>query len=296
MDLTRQVDIYCERVSAAFWAEPLNALTNLAFVIAGIVALASEARASGAGSARTLFAGLLMASGIIAIFTHLIALAFAYSSPFFPAALVVPVFVLGIGALVAGLLALPANWRGAAPDWAVAWLAGNAVVVGIGSFLFHTFATPWAGTADTGPIMLFILGYFTVAMHRYGGLGWRGAGFATLLFLIAMGGMSSSLRRLREALPEGLEVLFASSSYFPALVALWGVGLWLSQVRAHPAGIVLIRAAGIFAVSLTFRTMDGPLCDWIPIGTHFLWHLFNALLLWTLLDCLVRHGRREPPA
>jgi hypothetical protein len=32
--LCRPVDIYCERADAAFWAEPLNALTNLAFLIA----------------------------------------------------------------------------------------------------------------------------------------------------------------------------------------------------------------------------------------------------------------------
>lgn len=28
------IDIYCERIDASFWSEPLNALTNLAFIIA----------------------------------------------------------------------------------------------------------------------------------------------------------------------------------------------------------------------------------------------------------------------
>jgi len=32
------VDIYCERLSAAFWAEPVNALTNLAFILAAVFA------------------------------------------------------------------------------------------------------------------------------------------------------------------------------------------------------------------------------------------------------------------
>jgi hypothetical protein len=33
---TQHVDIYCERTSAAFWAEPVNALSNAAFVLAAI--------------------------------------------------------------------------------------------------------------------------------------------------------------------------------------------------------------------------------------------------------------------
>lgn len=35
---------YCERASEAFWAEPLNAASNLAFIVAGLAALASRRR------------------------------------------------------------------------------------------------------------------------------------------------------------------------------------------------------------------------------------------------------------
>ena len=34
MDWTTPLDIYCERVSTAFWGEPLNAISNLAFIFA----------------------------------------------------------------------------------------------------------------------------------------------------------------------------------------------------------------------------------------------------------------------
>jgi len=30
------VDIYCERLDASFWAEPINAITNLSFIVAGL--------------------------------------------------------------------------------------------------------------------------------------------------------------------------------------------------------------------------------------------------------------------
>lgn len=33
----KPIDIYCERLDAGWWAEPVNALTNLAFVIAGLI-------------------------------------------------------------------------------------------------------------------------------------------------------------------------------------------------------------------------------------------------------------------
>ena len=32
------IDLYCERVTPAFWAEPLNALSNIAFLIAAYAA------------------------------------------------------------------------------------------------------------------------------------------------------------------------------------------------------------------------------------------------------------------
>jgi hypothetical protein len=37
MDWMQQFDDYCERTDFAFWSEPLNAVTNLAFLIAAIV-------------------------------------------------------------------------------------------------------------------------------------------------------------------------------------------------------------------------------------------------------------------
>ena len=38
MDWGSAVDLYCERTDASFWAEPFNAVTNAAFLIAALVA------------------------------------------------------------------------------------------------------------------------------------------------------------------------------------------------------------------------------------------------------------------
>jgi hypothetical protein len=47
--------------------------------------------------------------------------------------------------------------------------------------------------------------------------------------------------------------------------------------------------AGILVVSLTFRTLDDPLCDLVPFGTHFLWHILNGLMLALMIEVYRRH-------
>ena len=46
-------------------------------------------------------------------------------------------------------------------------------------------------------------------------------------------------------------------------------------------GIISLPVAfGVFTLSLTVRVLDYPLCDMFPLGTHFLWHIFNGLTLY----------------
>jgi hypothetical protein len=45
MDWGRAVDLYCERTDPSFWAEPFNAVTNAAFLIAALVAFVQWRRA-----------------------------------------------------------------------------------------------------------------------------------------------------------------------------------------------------------------------------------------------------------
>ncbi|MBT6284482.1 MAG: hypothetical protein HOI96_04805, partial [Rhodospirillaceae bacterium] len=57
-------------------------------------------------------------------------------------------------------------------------------------------------------------------------------------------------------------------------------------------GTALLMAAAIFAASLTFRTVDAPICAAVPIGTHFMWHLLNGCVLFIVVRALVLFGRR----
>ncbi len=216
-ELRRPIDAYCERVDASLWSEPLNAVSNAAFIIAALAAL-----------------GLWLRRG-----------------------------------------------RSDAPAFALILVA---FAVGLGSLAFHTVATVGASLADVIPIAVFIYGTFFLAMRRYLGFGVIGGGLATLGFFAA------SL-----LISRGLAGLVGSSAgYVPALLALVGLGGYLAG-RRHPAGEGLIAAGAVFAVSLIARTVDGPLCALVPIGTHFLWHVLNAVVLYVLIATAIRVGPRRSP-
>jgi len=48
-------------------------------------------------------------------------------------------------------------------------------------------------------------------------------------------------------------------------------------------GKLLVGAAGVFVLSMAVQALDQPMCEHWPIGTHFIWHLLNALVLWMTL-------------
>jgi hypothetical protein len=53
------VDNYCERTDAAFWSEPLNAVTNGAFILAAAYAFLLWRRAGGKDWASLLLIGVV---------------------------------------------------------------------------------------------------------------------------------------------------------------------------------------------------------------------------------------------
>ncbi len=212
MDWSAQVNSYCERVDFTFWSEPLNAVTNAAFVLAALWA-----------------------------------------------------------------------WRMAAGDRGGRVLAAILFVIGVGSFLFHTFATRWAGVADTAPILVFILTYLYLATVRYFRLPWWAGVLAVVLFVpysIAVAGILTPL----------VGSLNGSMGYVPVpiLIAVYGLIL----LKKNPqTGWGMLIGAGILAVSLVFRSVDQAVCPAWPLGTHFAWHLLNGIMLGWMIFVLVRDGR-----
>lgn len=190
---------------------------------------------------------------------------------------------------VAFLAAALIGWRVARKagrlDGPMIVLIALTASIGIGSFLFHTVARRWAALADVVPIGLFTVAYFSIVLRRFFGLPWAVA-VPTGMALVPAG------MALSAAIPTELaSAVSGSTRYLPALVSLTVCGELLAA-RGRAAGWALLLAAGVFVVSLTFRSIDAPLCEAMPIGTHFLWHLLNGVLLAWLLLTMVRYGHQ----
>ena len=81
-----------------------------------------------------------------------------------------------------------------------------------------------------------------------------------------------------------------SLGYAPALIFLGGVGVfhWLKK-KEEP--FVLLASAGLFVLSLTFRSIDMAVCEAFPLGVHFMWHVLNAGVLYLALRGLFLNMR-----
>jgi uncharacterized membrane protein (GlpM family) len=211
-----QVDGYCERLGPGYWAEPVNAVTNVAFLLAAIWVWP---RTAGVPLARA--------------------------------------------------------------------LAVVLAVIGVGSYLFHTHATRLTGLMDLLPILAFILLYVFAASRDMLGLkGWRAAA-ATLAFLP----YAAATVPLWSMVPG----LGSSAGYMPVPVLILFYA-WLLRDRPSHTSRGLVTGACILLVSLTFRTLDEPLCAVLPVGTHFLWHVLNATMLGWMILVYVRHVRGVRPS
>lgn len=196
------IDIYCERIEPGLLAEPLNAITNVAFFIAAFLAFNLAQREN-------------------------------------------------------------------ASDWKSGILIALIFAMGVGSTLFHTFAQLWAMISDVLPILAYQI-VFIVLYARFVMCWncWKSGALLALFFVTIQGSM---------ALPR--DWLNGTLEYAPALLFVTGFGLYHLKHATHEK-YGLLLAALVFAVSMTFRSVDMDFCDANPTGTHFIWHILNGLVLY----------------
>lgn len=211
MNWLSPVDAYCERTGPDSWSEPLNAVTNLAFLIAA--------------------------------------------------------------ALLWPRLKGPGMAMGRA-------LAAVLFTIGIGSWLFHTHANRLAGLADVLPILAFIMLYVFAATRDYFGTG-TGVAVLVALGFIPYAAVTVPIFAI-------IPGLGSSASYAPVpLLILFYAALLGRRLPETARGLAI--GAIILIASLTFRTLDQPMCNTLPFGLHFLWHILNAVLLFWMIEIWRRH-------
>ena len=188
--------------------------------------------------------------------------------------------------LIAALI-MARRVQGAGLPWA--WvLVGLLAAIGVGSYLFHTHATGWAGAADVAPIVLFILAYVYVANRFYFGWSWWVAGLGTLAFLPYAVVLSPVIAQV--------PFLQISGPYW-TVALLIAIYAYLLRNRLPSAARGLAIGAAILTLSLTFRSLDMPACEAFPLGTHFMWHILNGIMLGWMIEVYRRHmlaGVRAP--
>ena len=209
MNWFETIDGYCDRIDASFWSEPLNAVTNVVFLMAAIWVLRREELNN---KARAL------------------------------------AFLLGM--------------------------------IGIASFLFHSVATAWAGALDVLFILLFTLLYIFVATEDFLGLSRRSALVVTLGYF--------PLSVVVELLTLPLSFLGSTRIYIPILVLITLYSLILYKKFPYLSR-GLAMGALLLTISMFARSVDLPLCETIPTGTHFLWHVINAIMLAWMIEVYRRH-------
>lgn len=161
-------------------------------------------------------------------------------------------------------------------------LAGLIALVGAASLTFHTLATRWANILDVAFIGIFNVAYLVIFLRVI-------AQWPRVWAIAAAAGFVLLDRAGAALLPAGL--LNGSGFYLPALATL--AALTVYALRVAPAtGRMMLLAALLFLVSLTARTLDLVLCEAWPWGTHFVWHLLTAWVLYQLASAL-RFGPRR---
>jgi hypothetical protein len=136
---------------------------------------------------------------------------------------------------------------------------------------------------DVVPILLFQLVYLWLYARRLMALGRAGSASVLGAFLAA-----ALLGRQFSA------VLNGSLTYAPGVLVMVALGIhhW-AAARREP--FALLVAAALLLIAVVFRSVDQAVCAALPLGTHFLWHLLTALVLYVAARALLLNSQEARP-
>lgn len=147
--------------------------------------------------------------------------------------------------------------------------------VGIGSFLFHTFANRMTMVLDILPIALFAT---TIMYYSFKNvLKWnvKGSLIGAITFFIV-------LITFQKLAP--MDILSGSLMYLPVLLSVIFFGIITNgKIKKY-----YLLGAMFFLIGVTFRTLDNYLIGHSEIGTHFLWHTFNGFTFFYFMMAVIK--------
>jgi len=166
--------------------------------------------------------------------------------------------------------------------WDIHALTALTFIIGINSIIFHSFPSQLTELLDTIPIVMFINLYFWSVLFRIG----RCTIYQAAICFTAFTGFSYFLvHQFPQALNDSI-------GYLSSMVALIMIAVHL-HLKARPSSQHFMLAAITGVCSLFCRAIDHAICPIIPTGTHFIWHILNATLLYILMKQIIRNVNRE---
>lgn len=148
----------------------------------------------------------------------------------------------------------------------------GSVLIGLGSIAHHAVPNNFTLLLDGLPIYLFL---FLALYHLIHAL-IPNKGYSVLLSVIYV--------FVNFLAPIAIRIPFDPNAVTPILnlAFLLLITVFLSRKYKKPTNF-LIWAMGSYTLATVFFLLDEKICSQFPIGTHFLWHIFNAMTIYFLV-------------
>ena len=142
-------------------------------------------------------------------------------------------------------------------------------LIGAGSAIWHGTQTLVGELLDVFPIFFFIVSMLYALMQILTNLSEPVCRSYTLLFGIV---------HLTLVLFWPDRSTMDLVGYAPVFIILIGSSL-LAMLTISPISYYISMATGLFIVSYFFRSIDLLVCPYTYVGTHFIWHILNSIVL-----------------
>ncbi len=159
--------------------------------------------------------------------------------------------------------------------------------IGVSSFAFHTYPNGLTGLLDVIAIVVFMLIFIIRIYKKLLGFKLIYSMFIAILFVLVC--FTSGL-----VLED--TILGTSSFYFPIILHLLFLIIYFNKNKFSFDNLKYLYCSTLlFSSSITLRIIDKKICSIFPTGTHFLWHIFNAIFLYYLIKFFYSCSDRSSP-
>lgn len=160
-------------------------------------------------------------------------------------------------------------------DFLTYFLIATGFLIGLGSMAWHFWQTTPTLLLDILPVFVFIMVSLFVILYKLYGNYLYALGLLMLGFFIIP--IFQALTNLRTNGPP-----------FYGILAAFVYILIVVCIKDKEVFKKLFIPIGFFFLATFFRQIDLYACDFIPFGTHLLWHFFNSFAMYYIFRLVLK--------